>query len=252
MKEKKQIDEKNLHAGHRKRLIGTAIEGDFDSLSDIQKVELFLFYVLPRVDVNPLAHRLLDQFGCFSAILDASIDDLKNVKGLGRESAKKIKNYLNFINFYTESKLSKESKLSTVGDILDYSEELLRPKDYEETHVFSLNNNGFCNASRCIAKGDITSVNIPIKKFFEFIESSKSSSIIIVHNHPDMKAIPSQQDLETYERLKLIITSLGCGVYESYILGTDGIYAMGSQHLVRDFTKTDQVVSKLQVKKKRT
>ena len=53
---------KNIHAGHRRRLMELAYKAGHENLSDIQAVELVLCYVFPRGDVNPLAHRLLDRY----------------------------------------------------------------------------------------------------------------------------------------------------------------------------------------------
>ena len=82
----KEID--NIHRGHRVRLINTVNKCGLDGLSDIQVLEFFLFFVFPRGDVNPLAHRLLDKYKSISGVLEASVDDLKTVKGMGDVSAK--------------------------------------------------------------------------------------------------------------------------------------------------------------------
>ena len=34
------------------------------------------FYAVPRIDVNPLAHRLLDIFGSLSGVLEAPVEEL--------------------------------------------------------------------------------------------------------------------------------------------------------------------------------
>lgn len=59
----------NIHRGHRVRLINTVDKCGLDGLSDIQVLEFFLFFVFPRRDVNPLAHRLLDKYKSISGVL---------------------------------------------------------------------------------------------------------------------------------------------------------------------------------------
>ena len=63
---KERPDEKNMHAGHRMRVIESYSRIDLDALSPHQVLEYILFYVFPRGDVNPLAHRLLDKCKMFS------------------------------------------------------------------------------------------------------------------------------------------------------------------------------------------
>lgn len=52
----KSDDEKNIHEGHRQRLLDLAISAGVDNMSEVQVMELFLTYIFPRGDVNPLAH----------------------------------------------------------------------------------------------------------------------------------------------------------------------------------------------------
>ena len=73
----------NEHAGHRARLRESFIETGIEGMADHQVLELLLTYALPRVDVNPLAHRLLDRFGSLEGVLSAKADQLQQVKGIG-------------------------------------------------------------------------------------------------------------------------------------------------------------------------
>lgn len=80
----------NIHEGYRKRLIETVSKVGLDNLSDIQALEFILFYIFPRGDVNPLAHRLLNRFNNTATILEASIEDLMEVEGMGKTSSQKL------------------------------------------------------------------------------------------------------------------------------------------------------------------
>ena len=71
------------HEGHRARLRESFIETGIEGMADHQVLELLLTYALPRVDVNPLAHRLLDRFGSLEGVLSAKPDQLQQVKGIG-------------------------------------------------------------------------------------------------------------------------------------------------------------------------
>ena len=60
---KNPFDEAHMHAGHRNRLLNTIYAVGIENVSDVQAMEFILFYIFPRGDVNPLAHRLLYEFG---------------------------------------------------------------------------------------------------------------------------------------------------------------------------------------------
>ena len=61
----------SIHGGHRARMKKRYLEQGLDGFEDHEALELLLFYALPRVDVNPLAHALLKRFGSFHGVLDA-------------------------------------------------------------------------------------------------------------------------------------------------------------------------------------
>ena len=84
-------DEKNIHAGHRGRLLDTVCNAGIETLSSVQAMEFILTYIFPRGDVNPLAHRLLDKFGNIASVLDAEESELMTVRGIGERAAKLIR-----------------------------------------------------------------------------------------------------------------------------------------------------------------
>ena len=73
----------SIHAGHRERMKNRFLETGLDGFSDVNVLELLLFYAIPRQDTNPLAHALLERFGSFKAVMESSKEDLMSVKGLG-------------------------------------------------------------------------------------------------------------------------------------------------------------------------
>ena len=70
-----------MHEGHRDRVKKRFRQEGLDHFSDIQALELLLFYGIPRVDTNPIAHALLDRFGSLSQVLEASPEELMKVPG---------------------------------------------------------------------------------------------------------------------------------------------------------------------------
>ena len=55
----------SIHQGHRQRLRNRFLEQGLDQFTEVQVLELLLFYCIPRQDTNELAHRLLRYFGSF-------------------------------------------------------------------------------------------------------------------------------------------------------------------------------------------
>ena len=77
----------SIHEGHRQRMRRQLKTSGMDSLSDVQVLEVLLYYAIPRADTNPIAHRLLERFGSLSGVLEAAPDELSNIEGMGDAAA---------------------------------------------------------------------------------------------------------------------------------------------------------------------
>ena len=73
--------QKGIHDGHFKRLRETALN-NFDSMNEHQKLEFILSFISVRKDVNPLAHRLINQFGSIYSIFNTQKFELMKVEGM--------------------------------------------------------------------------------------------------------------------------------------------------------------------------
>ncbi|MBQ1834845.1 MAG: hypothetical protein II111_03925, partial [Oscillospiraceae bacterium] len=81
----------NTHGGHRARLKQRFLEHGLDNFNDLNALELLLFYAIPRQDTNEIAHRLLDRFGSFAAVLEATLEELQEIPGVGENTATLLK-----------------------------------------------------------------------------------------------------------------------------------------------------------------
>ena len=75
------------HTGHRQRMKAEFLARGIEGWPDHRVLELLLFYSIPQGDVNGLAHDLIEQFGSLSGVLDASVEELRKVKGVGEHTA---------------------------------------------------------------------------------------------------------------------------------------------------------------------
>ncbi len=79
------------HAGHRQRVRARLLSEGPDAMAPHELLEFILFYAIPKRDVNPLAHRLIDRFGSLSGVLAADESELRAVDGMGAAAAGLIK-----------------------------------------------------------------------------------------------------------------------------------------------------------------
>ena len=231
------IDEKTMHDGHRRRLTATVHKVGLDGLSDVQVLEYILFFIIPRGDVNPLAHRLLARFNNVPTVLEASVEDLMQVKGMGESSAQKLQSLLEIFYYYTQVKVCNGDNTKTMGDFYDYLEQLLRFRDEEELFIFGVDNMGEIVKGRRFTRGSAVAVELNMKEIALYISTHKVQAVFVVHNHPTGSAKESGMDRETFEKLKLAFQFQGCSLIDSIIVGKDGIYSMTSKGFVRLFSQ---------------
>lgn len=237
---------KNQHEGHRIRLTNLVENAGIENLSEIQAVEFFLTYIFPRSDVNPLAHELLNKYGNFANIIDAKPSDLARVPGLGEQSAKKIHLFKELIELYSSSKMSKKLSLENTKEFLDFLEELLLLKGTEDLFMFAIDNKLRMIAHRKFGLDMVRSVGINPMEIYEFVSSTHPAYLIFAHNHPAGSAIASPDDHEAVKFINQLLENFECKLFDSFIVGEDGIYSEKQDAFVRKFTINDAKTKKIQ------
>ena len=157
----------SIHDGHRQRLKERFRQEGLDNFDELYVLELLLFYCIPRVDTNPLAHRLLDHFGSLTAVLDAAPEELEKVQGVSRATS-------TFLSLITQVGRYYHIKQSEPGEILRTVEQCGRylvPYFYgrEKEMVFMLCLDAKCKVIACkkVGEGSVNSANIPVRRVVE-------------------------------------------------------------------------------------
>ena len=103
----KQAPKKNLNQGHRSRMRKRYLTCGFSGFQEHEILELLLFYALPRVNTNPIAHQLLKEFHSLAGVLDADPVELQKVPGIREQAAVFLNMLPELFRYY---QLSKETE----------------------------------------------------------------------------------------------------------------------------------------------
>ncbi len=193
----------NIHAGHRDRFRERFLQQEGRDMQPHELLELLLYYSIPRKDTNPIAHRLLEEFGgSFSSVLDAPVQRLEEIAGITHNTAVLIKLIPVLAKTYLTDKTDVGKRCLHNSD--EFGRYLL-PRYVgsvnEEVQVICLDSKHRLIHSKRVYEGKVNAVEISIHKIVEYALLNKASGIVIAHNHPNGIAIPSSADIETTMKL---------------------------------------------------
>ena len=94
--------ESSQHKGHRQRMRARVEQYGLESLEPHEALEYVLYITNTRKDTNGLAHVLMDRFGDFAGVLDASEEDLLTVEGVGPSTARMLHLLPQVGRYYTQ------------------------------------------------------------------------------------------------------------------------------------------------------
>lgn len=223
----------SIHEGHRGRLKKRFLEYGLESFEDHSVLELLLFYALPRSDVNPIAHALINKFGSLAAVFDAPLEELARVPGIGVNAAEYIKLIPQVSRRYLMSRAS-------FDDILDSTKKAgayLLPRFYAERDeiVYLVCLDAKCKVLNCklLFRGSVNSAGVSIRKIVENALVYNSTSVIIAHNHTSGIAVPSEEDKITTRRIQEALRAVDITLSDHIIVADDDFVSLADNGFFR-------------------
>lgn len=228
----------NIHGGHRQRLRKTALNVGVDNLSDVQTLELMLFYAIPRRDTNELSHRLINRFGSYDAVLNADYHSLLQVEGIGENAASLIAFMTGFFRKYEQEVASHKPYLLDNEQRQKYVRSLFIGKTREEFYLVCLNSQCRLLRTQLLAKGSLDDVFIFPRRALEEALLRETKYVILAHNHPGGKLNPSDKDLKITSELINTLDSASIIVIDHLIVAGDQCFSFLENALIPKSSKS--------------
>ena len=206
-------------ANHRQRLRERFLEGGASAMPDYEILELVLFRAIPRQDVKPLAHKLLETFGDFNGVLSAPIPRLKEVKGVGDAIVLELEIIEAAAHRLARSRVLQRPILSSWDALIDYCHTAMAHRETEQFRVLYLDTKNTLIADEEQAKGTVNHVPVYPREVVKRALETNASALILVHNHPSGDPTPSQADIEMTAKVKAAAEALGLTLHDHIIIG---------------------------------
>ena len=213
---------KPVHSGHRERLKKRFLVNNGKDFTDHELLELLLFFVLPRVNTNELAHRLLDEFGTLEGVFNADIALLEKVDGAGKTTSLFI-NLYNTISKRIEMEKHKDTRflgdsLTKVGNFLcDY----YRGVKVEEFCVMLLDNSFRLIDFSTMSTGSVNSASVDTRAVAKHALNRDASYVILSHNHPSGTLHQSTEDRLISVQIESALNAIGISLLEHIIVNEE-------------------------------
>ncbi|MCH5193151.1 MAG: RadC family protein [Oscillospiraceae bacterium] len=223
---KSKKDPEGLHEGHRERLKKRFLDANsFEGFEEHQILELILFYSIPRIDTNEIAHVLLNKFGSLSGVFDADYEELVKIKGISMNSATLLKMIPRLIPVYYNSR-NKDTVYNDSKRITDMFKAHLTGLDHEELWVACFNGKLELITCQLVSKGVVNGADVQTRRLMEIVMKAKAVSIAVAHNHPKGNAVPSSEDMAFTRDIKRDMERVQVSLLDHIIIGDNDTHSL--------------------------
>ena len=213
-----------MHAGHRSRMLEklNIAEG---SLTDHELLEIFLYSAYPRVNTNPIAHRLLAAFGSIEGIFNADIPSLMQVEGVGKACASYIAVNARLLSILKVRQNDIKPSLKNFSQFKEYLINRFKNTKNEEFIVILLNKRYKILTEWRSTDFNENSVNIDLGGLSKLIGMNRPYSAVAAHNHISGDAAPTKSDDAATASIALILSVSGVQFYDHIIVADKDVYS---------------------------
>lgn len=222
----------NVHSGHRERVRKRFFnEGSLDNFEYHQILELLLFYSNKRQDTNELAHKLLNEYGSFHALLDAKPEDIMKRCKVSEVTATLISMIPHILKKYLQSKWNRNEIINSAKVAYKYFESLLIGKGTESFYMLCLDINKRLIRAANVSEGNVRQSYIYVDKVVELAILHRATFVVIGHNHPAGTGKPSSPDLEATTKIKNALSHIGVTLIDHIIVYDDKYFSFAEKEL---------------------
>lgn len=203
--------------GHRSRLRERFLKSGLDGFLDYEIIELLLTLGTPRKDCKQPAKESIKKFKNLISVLDASVEDLQQVRGIGPSNAFGIKLFQAISERYSKEKINSKIMLDSPRKIFEFLKEKIGKEKKEHFVIlfFDTKNNLIFDE---ISIGTLNASLVHPREVFSKAITNHASHIVIAHNHPSGDSTPSNDDINTTKRLIEAGKILGIAVIDHIIV----------------------------------
>ena len=209
------IKDMPVHDRPRERLV----QHGADKLSDAELIAILLRVGSKGASAVQVAQLLLKQFGTLSGLARAPIDELRQVKGVGRDKAIALKSAFTLAQRMARELQNDFPLLDTPERIADLLRESNREGTVEQFQMVLLNTRRRLIRVEKLSQGTHDTLLVHPREVFRSAILANAAAVVLAHNHPSGDPTPSEADIKVTRDLIRAGQLLKIDVLDHIILG---------------------------------
>jgi DNA repair protein RadC len=195
-----------------------------DGLSDAELLALLLRTGSGSRDAVHLARDLLGRYSSLRDLLDAPVEELVDIEGIGPAKAAAIVAAVALAERYLACAVAREEVFSASADVRRYLRHRLGGRPREVFGALFLDAQHRLIAFREIFLGTVDSATVHPREVLRETLALNAAAVIFVHNHPSGVAEPSTSDVKITERLRHLLQLIDVRVLDHIVVsGTEAV-----------------------------
>ena len=190
-----------------------------DALSQAELVAILLRTGLKGTNVLDIGKQLIQKYVFLQALAGASIEDLKQVKGIGQDKAVTLAAAFALARKMAEELRREAPLLDTPDAVAALMREHNRLRQVETFQILLLNTRRRLIDVVKISEGTLDTILVHPREVFKPAISANAAALVLAHNHPSGDPTPSEADIKVTRDLIRAGQLLKIDVLDHIILG---------------------------------
>lgn len=195
------------------------VQNGADALRSSELIAIILRTGMKGFSAIQIGEQLLQKFGTLDSLARASLEDLCQVKGIGRDKAIGLKSAFTLARRMALELRSESPVLDNPEAIADLLREDNRTYEVECFQVLLLNTRRKLIRVEQISQGTLDTILVHPREVFKSAIAANASAIVLLHNHPSGDPTPSEADVKVTRDLIRAGQLLKIEVLDHVILG---------------------------------